>query len=251
MGVQIDVRGKGPAVVLIHGFPLNATIWNDTATFLSADLTTFTLDLPGFGSSSNPPENFTIDDVANHVADALVKQGIEKATFVGHSLGGYVALAITALHPEMTDKLVLLHSTAFADSAEKKANRDKVITFIEENGVIKFTSNFITPLFANPAHPFIPAIREIAMQASEFAVTGYTKAMRNRPDRSGVLKNFQRPILVIGGENDSVINPESLKQLAALSPKIKLEMLSNTGHMGMTEAPKETAKIIRAFVLRK
>src|SRR5690606_20750625 len=99
------------------------------------------------------------------------------------SLGGYVALAMVAQQPDRFAGLGLFHSTAYADTEEKRASRSKVIEFVETNGVEAFTSNFVTPLFADKTHASIQKVREINMKASREAVIGYTKAMRDRPDQ--------------------------------------------------------------------
>jgi len=251
MDLQVNVRGKGPSVVLIHGFPLNAMIWEPISELLIKDFTVITLDLPGFGSSPELPSGFSIDDVAKKVLDSLGTHGIVSATFLGHSLGGYVALAIAALRPNAVERLILLHSTAYADTPVKKESRNKVIKFIGEHGVTEFTSNFVSPLFARPDDNEIAEMRDIALSASASSVTGYTQAMRDRPDRSDLLKNLDKPVLVIGGENDSVINLESLRKLVSISANIQLQMLAGTGHMGMIESPSETAQAIRNFILVK
>ena len=246
--ISYEVKGKGPAVILVHGFPMNHEVWIDWSTELAKDFTVYMPDLPGFGKSEILPEGFSLRDVAAQLLAWMSDLGIQKAVLIGHSLGGYVALNMVQQQPSMFRGLVLFHSTALADGSEKKESRTKVINFIEEKGVEAFTSNFITPLFANPQHPAIPVIREMNMKSSKEAVQGYTIAMRDRPDTTEVLKSYRNKVLFLAGEKDPGIPVQTIMDQARLGTHIRVEVLKNTGHMGMFEAPGETLTIVKTFI---
>src|SRR6187402_3467112 len=186
--IFFEQQGLGNPVILIHGFPMSHFVWKDFASRLTANVTVYTPDLPGFGQSKILPSPFSIDDVANKLLEWIESNGIKKSVLIGHSLGGYVALAMIEKRPDLFVGLGLFHSTALADSAEKKDSRTKVVEFVEKNGALTFTSNFIGPLFADPTHPAISFVKEIASQSSAEAVVGFTQAMRDRPNREAVLK---------------------------------------------------------------
>lgn len=112
--------GKGKAVVLLHGFCENKTLWDDFVQYLSPDYHVMALDLPGFGDSELGTDECTIEYMAEKVADFLNQQGVDKCTMIGHSLGGYVALAYAEKYGDKLDGLGLFHSTVFADSEEKQ-----------------------------------------------------------------------------------------------------------------------------------
>jgi pimeloyl-ACP methyl ester carboxylesterase len=245
--LNYSIRGHGPSIVLLHGFPFNSTIWDHFAEKLGDSFSVITPDLPGFGRSENIENNFSIEAVAKEVLAFIESAGLDQPVLVGHSLGGYVALAMTALRPDLFSGLVLFHSTAYPDSEEKKQNRNKVLDFIAKNGVITFTSNFIQPLFADQSHPAIEKVREIAIQAQEDAVINYTKAMRDRPDRTSVLHDFPNRVLIISGERDGGISPQSVKEQAALSHSIDLAILEECAHMGMFEKEAETLIFLKQF----
>lgn len=240
--------GSGAPIVLFHGFPFNHHIWDSVIPGLSASLRVIRFDLPGFGSSERLPLPFSIDDVAQRMIEALHENGIKDCALAGHSMGGYVALAMAARAPELFTHLILFHSTAYADSAEKKASRDKVIEFVRKNGAEEFTSGFIQPLFADARASAIAVARSIAVQSDGETVIGYTAAMRDRPDRTSVLRQFHKPILIIGGRKDSGIPLDSLKEQAGLSPFIKLVVLEDAGHMGMLELPAKSTSTILDFI---
>ena len=246
-----DSGKKGDVIMLIHGFPVHQQMWDDFAARLSTSFRVITIDLPGFGGSAPlPSSSFTIDDVANHILAWMATQKLENITVVGHSLGGYVALAMVNIKPDIFNGLVLFHSTAYADNDEKKQSRNKVLDFIAKNGVLAFTAGFVSPLYADPNHPSIEKVKTLAMQASQLAVTGYTAAMRDRPDRTHVLKEFPRPVLFIAGEKDSVITPDSISKQAPLNAQAEVRVIRGVGHMGMLENPVETLEAVKQFALK-
>ena len=250
--ISFTHRGKGRNVLLIHGFPFNQNLWSEFAEALSSSCHVWTIDLPGFGKSPLLEKPlFSISDVATALNEWLEKLKIDQPVLVGHSLGGYVALEMAHLHPDRFPGLVLFHSTALPDSEEKKQSRNKVLEFIDKNGVSAFTSNFIPPLFADPRHPSIGAVRQIASQAEPMAVKGYTIAMRDRKDHTALLKHFHNPILIISGQKDQGIPLESLQKQAALSPLIELHALPDVAHMGMYENHEKTRDLVTQFITRK
>lgn len=249
--VHFTKKGVGHPLILLHGFPLNSNIWKDFLEYFDTKYQVISIDLPGFGKSVIPDSPFTIEDVAKEILSALKKSGVQNCTLAGHSLGGYVALAMVDIQPDLFSSLILLHSTAYADNEEKKANRNKAIDFVSRQGVIAFTGNFIPPLFASPTHPAIEKVKEIAIEATADAVLNYTVAMRDRKDTTSVLRDFHKPVLLITGEKDTVIPVESIHAQASLSPSIQTEILPEVGHMSMYENPKKIAEVINNFILPK
>lgn len=245
--ISFREKGKGHPLLLIHGFPMNQNVWNDFSEKLSNDFTLITIDLPGFGESPILPGQFSIDDVADSILTWLKAKKISKTFIAGHSLGGYVTLSLLAKAPELFPKAILLHSTALADNEEKKQSRNKTLDFIEKNGVEAFTSNFIGPLFADQKNPHIETVRGLSIKSEKDSVVGYTKAMRDRPDRTAVLKNFSGEILLIGGEKDQGIPASSLEGFKQMNSRVKVEILPGVAHMGMFEAPENALEKFRRF----
>ena len=158
-----------------------------------------------------------------------------------------MALAIAAREPAFCKKLVLLHSSAYADTDEKKANRDKVIEFVSNNGVEPFIKTFVPTLFYDKVHPRMDEVRKICNKAPAITLIEYAKAMRDRPSREGLLRNFHNPILILAGEKDEIIPLDISEKMASLNPKITIFHLPNTGHMGMIEAEAEAIETIAGF----
>jgi pimeloyl-ACP methyl ester carboxylesterase len=240
--------GQGKSIVFLHGFPMNQTVWSDFIPLLSNHYRVLTVDLPGFGKSPLPELPFTIDQIADSLISWLSAEKIYDSIIIGHSLGGYVALAMVEKKPELFSGLGLFHSTALPDTVDKKESRLKVIDFIEKNGVLAFTSNFIAPLFADQNHEAIQSVRDIAIQSVHDAVVGYTLAMRNRPDRVSVLKKLDIPVLFLAGEADTGIPVDSILKQAEQCKLPEVHILKKVAHMGMFEEPEATAGIVRSFV---
>lgn len=243
------VRGQGKPLVFLHGFLETHQIWDDFAEELTSQYKIIAFDLPGFGQSSlieNRP--FTLVEVAKEINQCLKEITTEKVDLIGHSLGGYVALAMVEQAPQLFSSFGLFHSTAFADSNEKKESRTKTVHFVHRNGALAFTANFVPPLFADPNHGAVAFVRDLAIQTDQTTVIHYLEAMRDRPDRTSVLQSFNGPILFMAGAKDTVILPEALKNQVVIAKKGLLKVFEGIGHMGMFEAPKETRETLTEFL---
>ncbi len=241
-------RGNGEVMIFIHGFPFHQGIWDNFAEkFIDAN-TVVTIDLPGFGKSPILPDGFTIDDVAENVLQFMDAHKLSNAILVGHSLGGYVSLAMIDKKPELFQKLIMFHSTAYADSDERKESRNKVVEFVKKNGALAFTTSFIGPLFSDPQHEDIELVKQIAATTDAETIIGYTKAMRDRPERIKTLKNFKKPTLFLAGDKDPGIPATSVVEQSRHCQKGKIHILKNVAHMGMFEKSVESVAGIKDFL---
>ena len=229
--------GKGYPIVLLHGFCETKEIWWEFGRELSlAGYDVIAPDLPGFGSSPLG-ELKSIDEIGNAIREWLDSQGIKKPVLVGHSLGGYVALAMAAAIPDAFPGLVLFHSTIFEDSEERKNNRNRIIDFVGKHGVEPYIETFVPGLFADPHQIAIPAFKSIAMGTKANELLAYTAIMRDRPSREEFVKSYRGKVLVIGGDLDTIIPPNVARQISELAPMGFLCVLEQTAHMGMYESP--------------
>lgn len=241
--------GQGKPVVLLHGFLETHQIWDHFSQQLSKDYRVISFDLPGFGKSPLPVKSpFSLSDIASQLISCLQKLTNEKISVIGHSLGGYVTLAMVERAPELFSSFGLFHSTAFADSQEKKESRSKTIDFVNRNGALAFTSNFIPPLFADPQHEAISFVKEIAVQTTRETIVAYLTAMRERPDRLEIIRSFNGHILFLGGSKDTVIPEESLKIQANIAKNGILKVFEGIGHMGMFESTKDSLECLTSFL---
>lgn len=241
--------GKGKPVVLLHGFLETNLIWKHFTENLSTDYRVLAFDLPGFGQSLLPEKKpFTLEDIASQIIEVLDELGLKDIFLIGHSLGGYVSLAMVNTRPDIFSGFCLFHSTALADSAEKKEARTKTIDFVLKNGALAFTSNFVPPLFADPNHTAVSHVKQMASATAQETVTHYLGAMRDRPEHISLLKTYTNPILLIAGDRDTVIPVTTLIDQANVATKATIQVLKGVGHMGMLELPDESLKIVRDFL---
>jgi pimeloyl-ACP methyl ester carboxylesterase len=245
-------KGSGPVVVFVHGFCESKDIWKTFAERLSANYRVICLDLPGFGESMLDKEQVSMEWFADEVQQLMKLLSIQLFTFVGHSLGGYVGLAYAEKYAQHLNGLCLFHSTAYADSEERKINRDKTIAFIHKYGADMFTQSFIEPLFLlknrQALKNEIAELKSIAKESSGKGIIATTAAMRDRPDRTHVLASSKIPVLIIGGKNDATIPIAKLEELSQLSSVIQLAEIEDCGHMGMYEQKEKTFEVLSEFL---
>lgn len=252
MAIAYTDKGKGPVVLLVHGFCESKRIWKHFQHLLSEHCRVIAIDLPGFGETPLTRNDVRMEWFAEEVYQFIHLLKLESVIYVGHSLGGYVGLALAESHPECIKGLCLFHSTAYADTEDRKSGRDKTITFIEKYGVQVFADSFVQQLFylknrAALTHEISDVI-SIAGSSSYDGVIETTKAMRDRNDRTHVLREFSNPILFIAGKQDQTVPIDKILEQVVLPQKSLLQILDETGHMGMIEKEEETVKIIKGFV---
>ncbi len=248
--ISYRTRGKGPLVLLLHGFAEDGTIWKGQYDLFPRHRLVVP-DLPGTGDSELL-EEASMESMAAAIKAVMDAEGAEKVILIGHSMGGYVALAFAERYPEALQALGLFHSTAFADSEEKKETRRKGIRFIEENGPAQFlkttTPNLYSPRSREEHPEWIAEHLAATHNFSADSLVTYYMAMIDRPDRTAVLAQSKVPVLFVMGRYDSAVPlQDGLKQchLPALS---YIHILDETGHMGMIEEKAQTAELLTAFV---
>lgn len=208
-------------------------------------------DLPGFGMSSLKTSSLSMEYYAEAIVQMLDQEREYEVHLVGHSMGGYVALAFAELFPERLSSLTLLHSTAYPDSDQRKINRNRTVEFLQKRGVKSFADSFIPPLFRiETRQKFseeIKKIQEELLGSTAEALIAATLAMRDRPDRTEVLKHLTIPVQIIAGKEDNALPIESLREQSEILQKGKIFELEDCGHMGMLEKPQEVTRIISGF----
>jgi pimeloyl-ACP methyl ester carboxylesterase len=243
--------GSGHPVLLLHGFAEDGAVWDAVSQNLSANVRLLIPDLPGSGRSPLM-DVITIESMATVVKEMLDSEGIERCILIGHSMGGYIALAFAEAYPERLSAFGFFHSTAYADTEEKKAGRLKSMAFIREYGAAPFIAQSTPNLFASDTREVRPGLVEDMIGRyrgfSPDALAAYLEAMMRRPDRVSVLARSGVPVLFIVGEKDQVVLPEQALAQVAVPALSYLHILPKAGHMGMLEEPAAGAAIIQSFV---
>jgi pimeloyl-ACP methyl ester carboxylesterase len=257
--LSYTLYGKGTPVILLHGYGEDSQIWHNQIEALATHCLLIVPDLPGSGKSTITPKglnewlpNMRIESLAESINEIFMAENLTSCILLGHSMGGYIDLAFAELYPSKLLALGLVHSTAYADSNEKKIVRQKSIQFIEENGGYTFFKTSMPNLFGKKFKETQWSIIEQLMNQSnnfETAVlVGYTRAMMNRPDRSAILASANFPILFIAGPEDIAAPLASVEAQATLPNKSYLNILDGVGHMGMLEAPNEMNLHLTNFI---
>jgi pimeloyl-ACP methyl ester carboxylesterase len=243
--------GTGFPVVLLHGFMESKEIWTGMREKLAKNFQVIVPDMPGFGESHFNKNYEHVEAMAGEIYKLLQSLHIDECIIIAHSLGGYVALAFAEQYRTLLKGVGLFHSTAFADSEEKKQNRDKTADFIDKHGVPEFAVNFVQSLFYKERKEeladTIEKVHQIALQTPKETAVAVTRAMRNRPDRSHVLKEAAYPVLFISGKADEAVPLEKSKEMFYLPKNAVIQLLDETAHMGMYERPEETYFIVEQF----
>ncbi len=243
--------GTGFPVVLIHGFAEDGTIWAKQIDFLKNHYNLIIPDLPGSGKSE-VSQQLTREDYADILNQILDKEKLSVCIMIGHSMGGYITLAFAEKYPEKLKAFTLFHSTAYADSEEKKASRRKSIEFIKKNGAAAFIKQSSPNLFSEYTKSNYPElVSELISRydnSNTAALVSYYESMIQRQDRTDVLRNFKKPIQFIIGEDDrSVPLEQSLTQCHL--PEISyIHIFESTGHMGMWEETNKANNSLLAFI---
>jgi pimeloyl-ACP methyl ester carboxylesterase len=249
---EYTILGEGKPVLLLHGFGEDHRIWFNQANFLSPHFKVIIPDLPGTGNPSLLKDD-TIEGMAEMIHKILQQEEIETCHVIGHSMGGYIALALVEKYHSQISALGLFHSTAYADSKEKKESRKKACGLIMKYGASAFLRTSIPTLFAEKnKSERLDLIDELINRTHNFfpeALVYYYQAMINRPDRTAILKNSKVPILFIIGKDDAAVPMSDILRQCHLPEKVYIHVLQNSGHMGMVEEPEVCNEILINFLL--
>jgi pimeloyl-ACP methyl ester carboxylesterase len=239
--------GSGNPLILLHGFCESEKIWNPLIQELSKYFRLILPDLPGHGQTPLLPQTGSLADIAADIIDLVKELDLVHPVVMGHSMGGYVTLAAVKQQPDLFKAFGLIHSTAFADTKEKKENRNKSIQFIERNGPDAFFDIFVPGLYHKEG-PWINEVDAMVRKTPPETLIRFTEMMRDRPDSRSVIKTFKGRILLIGGKMDSFIPWETLEEQASTSNHTELHVIDHVGHLGMYEDPELIAGLIEKFL---
>lgn len=246
------ITGIGKPVILIHGFGEKAEVWNNQVEFLKDKYQLIIPDLPGSGQSEMI-DDMSMEGMAEAIRYIMLKENIKSCPVIGHSMGGYITLALAEKYPGLVSAFGLFHSSAFADSEEKKATRRKGIEFIQQHGAFEFlktaTPNLFSPLTKDERPELIDKQVAGLDNFLPSSLVSYYEAMMKRPDRTDILRNTTVPVLFIMGKYDVAVPVEDGLKQCHLPGKSYIHILHNSGHMGMLEEPGNSNLILDKFLL--
>jgi pimeloyl-ACP methyl ester carboxylesterase len=236
-------RGTGTPLLLIHGYPLDHTIWDEVLPLLEKDFDLILPDVRGFGESTTIDSQYSMNDIAYDFVALLDHLGIQKAALAGHSMGGYIALAFARLHPERVTGLALVASQALADTSDNKQGRYKTAADVAEKGV-GLVAEAMPPKLSADAH-VQGFVRELIRKQNKDGIIGALKAMAEREDSLALFPSFNFPVVLIHGSADILLPIECAYEVKKIISSAHLMELSNAGHMPMLEMPERTADALK------
>lgn len=247
--LSYKIIGKGKPIILLHGFLENSKMWQ-FITNKFVDYQLVMIDLAGHGKSKNFSEKHTMELQAQKVKEVIENENISSAFFIGHSMGGYVALAFYDLFPEMVKGITMFFSTTFPDSDEKKAQRRKAAETAQKNPdtFIKVSiSNLFNQNNLENIQNEINIARTWARETSVKGITAALLGMRERDDKTKLIQDAKIPVQFICGTFDQAINSNLIKQTFENYKNIEYNELP-IGHMGQLESPEKCKNLIYNFI---
>ena len=232
------IQGEGQPVIMIHGFLGSGKIFKDTCKFLSKKFQVIIPDLPGHGKSENIGYFHSMEMMAEGIKFLCDILNVNKIILAGHSMGGYVSLAFAEYYPDMLKGICLINSGPFEDDSQKKTDRKRAINLVKSNHNV-FLGDTIKNLFSKEYfHLNLTAVRNaeaIAKNTSKRGIVAALEGMRERKDRSFILKKMIQNCFFISGNHDKVITEKIRKKISDILPESNIHLLMKSGHMSLLE----------------
>ena len=243
-------------MVLVHGFPLAASMWEPQLKAVPAGWRVIAPDLRGFGGSTieRDSESPSMDDYAADVIDLLRELGIASAVVGGCSMGGYVTFAVLRKAPGVVRALVLVDTRGGADSSEGRANRRSMLAVVDREGASGVARDMMPKLLGKTTieerSDVESGVRRLIKQQTPAAIRGAIRRMIDRPDSFATLAGVKAPALVIVGEEDTLTPVDESRKLVAALAHAELAILPRAGHLANIEQPEAFNATLSAFLSR-
>ena len=252
-GVSLNYlqRGRGPAVILLHGFPLDNRMWQAQAEALSDRYRVIAPDFRGFGKSMST-DPFAIELLADDVHGLIQSVSAAPAVVAGLSMGGYVALAYVRKYAATLRGLVLLDTKAAADTPEAKEGRGKMIELVRAKGAVAvgdaMQPKLVSPDTVKNKPAIVKRLREMTDKCPPLTVEHALEAMRDRPDLTSLLPTIRTPTLLVVGDADSITPPSVAEEMHQAIPGSQIAVIRGSGHMAPMEQPEQVSAAMRRFL---
>ena len=251
--LNVIEQGRGPALLLVHGFPLDHSMWHEQIDGLSRDFRVIAPDLRGFGQSEVTRGTVTMQRFADDLAALLDELGVTKPiNFCGLSMGGYIGWQFVARHREKLGKLIIADSRAVADNEKAAGGRKETADKVEKEGTKIVADAMLPKLF--PAREiergaaFVKATEAVMLASPPAGVAAALRGMAARPDFTSELSKIDVPTLILCGQEDAIAPAAEMEGIAKAIPGGKYVSIAGAGHMSPLEKPAEVNAAIRAFL---
>jgi 3-oxoadipate enol-lactonase len=252
VNLAVEVRGEGPAILFVHGYPLDRTIWRDQIEGLNG-YHRIAPDLRGMGQSDAPDLGYSINIYAADLAALLDALNVEDVILCGHSMGGYIAFEFLRHWRSRVRGLVLVDTRAEADSAEARRARDAAAATARERGAEAIAETMLPKMLApatlSDKPETVEQVRRTMAGTPVSGIVGALAAMRDRPGSETLLPTLSGiPTLIIVGEDDRLTPPDQARAMAQAIPGAQLVVVPRAGHLPPVEQPAEVTGRLREFL---
>jgi pimeloyl-ACP methyl ester carboxylesterase len=254
VALAYDDKGNGPPIVFLHAFPLNRSMWAQQAASLNRRFRTILIDLRGLGDSEAPYWRYSMEQHARDVKELLAGLGVEKALFVGLSMGGYLEFALYRLYPELMLGIVLADTRAEADRPEQVRWRFTLAQRAAAEGPSAVIAELLPKLLAPSRYerdpPLVDRVRAMISEAPVSGIIGALMALAERPDSTDLLPTIAIPALVIVGADDVLTTTADAERMAQGITGAELVVIPDSGHLSNLEQPDRFTAAVERFADR-
>jgi pimeloyl-ACP methyl ester carboxylesterase len=247
-----DITGSGPAVVLLHPFPVHHEFWQPVVQMLSSRYRLIMPDLRGHGESLLGNGPATMQKHAADIARVMDAAGVDRAPLIGVSIGGYAIFEFWRRYRERVTALALCNTKAQADTPEARANRLQAAEDVIQRGTEPFFESMAQKLLGETTRRSRPDLTQGALQMmrkmSAENVSGVQRGMADRPDSVATLKTITAPTLIVTGDEDTMTGVAEAELMRKNIPGSQMKVVAKAGHYSPWEQPEEVGKLLRQFL---
>lgn len=246
-------EGAGPPLLLVHGFPLDHTMWREQITEFASSHRVIAPDLRGFGQSTGAGDVITMSQLADDLVDLLHRLNVhEPVTFFGLSMGGYVAWEFWRRHSAKLARLVLCDTRAVADTPEGARGRQmlaaKVLAEGSSAAAESMLPKLVAPATASDRPELVESLRQMILATAPATIAAALRGLAARDDFTSLLPQITVPALVVCGEHDSISPPDEMRGIAVALPQARFVEITAAGHMSVLESPAAVNAAMREFL---
>lgn len=249
--LSVDIRGDGPALLFIHGYPLDRSMWKHQVATLSG-WRRIAPDLRGLGASDAPDSGYSMATYADDLVRLLDKLKVQKAVVAGMSMGGYIAFELLRRYRDRVSGLILVDTKAEADTADGKKARDAMADIARAEGAAAIAERMTPRILGRTTQQTQPQlvqqVTEMIAKAPVAGIVGALQAMRDRPDSTPLLGTIAVPTLIVVGQEDELTPPANARTLLDAIPSAALTTIAGAGHLTPLEAPTAVSRVFAEFL---
>jgi pimeloyl-ACP methyl ester carboxylesterase len=251
VNLAVEVRGEGPAILFVHGYPLDRTLWSHQMDSVEG-WRRIAPDLRGMGQSDAPDLGYSMNIYAADLAALLDVLGVDEVVLCGLSMGGYVCFEFLRRWRSRVKGLVLMDTRAAADSPDARRGRELAITMARESGAAAIADTMLPQLLSAVTQRRADIVGKVRYMVENTAVAGLVgalAAMRDRDESESLLPTLSDlPTLVLVGEDDPITPLDEARRIVHAIPGAQLAVVSGAAHLPPIEQPEETSARLQTFL---